>query len=1460
MPSAVQRHRVRSPTRVAYVFAAPALFVVSLYLVVFLGLNSRRGSEWLASLVSTQLAGDLEYGYLEIGPDLRRLELYDAVVRDPSGRAVIEIHRLGCSFQPLPLLQRRLMFTDCLGSDGRLLIEEQDGGRMGLVRAFQGDFFRKRRHRNPMTYVFEGITLLRLDVLIQTRDMMLLFERVDLTEGNVVAGGRYPDISANADIPRGRLLMSERMFSLGTGKASPETAEFARLRLTRPWAAARTRLPDSPDRGMLDLQLGASRIDGFHWIRENFRFNEVELNTLDGLVAVRAGGLFGIMPDRPKRPLGQNSGVRFDGHMSLSLHPDAEALDWFFPGVFDPPSRVPGVHPESDPIVFNAWGDVRFANFEWLRLRLRDVNLVRWHFDEVDLGLRQRDGRLELAPDSRVVAYGGTVTGVGSFVPRVGTWDLGLCVADLRVGDMARAWMADPLRLDASLLDVTLASDPAVCDPVVEPGLRLHGDLTRKALEIDPAYTTLPGRPIQDPMLVIDSAELLVDFDRAPLGLPVDTVRASVAMWLDQRGRVGFGDASVPGLVLRAGGDRLAFGGVIDTTAQHLEASELRVSTTGLGRWVEALGAGNLPAGIGLEAHLALQGPLEAPVVSDVGITLRNPQQSGPWPEASVEVNGRVDGDRFVVSDGSVSSPRVQLLVSGALDLFDGSVLRLRPDPGLDLRYALDGVRLSTWVEGIGRDAELAASGRVTGTLGDPVVEADTVELSDLLVAGEPFDRIAAEGVTLSNDDVAITAFELTKAGGLINGHFSWSPRTDEVDLAVIARQIGLRDLRVVSSSGVAVRGEARFDLAVRGLRTAPDVEGAALVTGLEVDRRPIGQVSMAVDTWENRVHVVGGVSGNFGVDLALPIGPDAASEPIRATVRFRQTPLEAYWPAFARSVERSAFTGELVAELYPGQDVRATADLRLDDVLVRLGGREFTVPRPVRASWSAGDEDGTMVQRVRIHELTTGVDGRDVTLRGTVVLDPRDPRLSLSLGGDIDFSLLQLLPDLIVDAEGVADVAIKVFGPLGAPAIDGELIYGNARIAPRGLGTNVVLNPGRFRVETGRIVFDAEEPVTGVLFGGDFSLWGELGLAGIVPDSADLSLFVTDLAYRVPDSFAVTLTGPVQWRAGQLADYDSWSIAGDLTLVDGRFIQDFDIVADQFAFGGLGRGVEQFALPVWMRVPAIGRMTADLAVSGRDRFFVESRVAGAALDLEFRTDLRVTGRLESMDVQGDLEALEGGTVTFRGRTFDADEAVLSFRGVRDAYGYPMPALTSELSSSIVPCAQGITSALNAADPAVTDSDRVFLTAWVSGQLPYDLNFRLESTPFYDQRDQLSLILTGCTVDALTAGSAGAPTLDAVLRPFLDVVERNVEERLDLDQVDVAPSVDGTAGIQIQDEISERFRWTLDAIFGTNDSQRQVVRGEFKVFDWLVLEVQEQTSRDEPVRLDAGVRFRVVLQ
>lgn len=1459
MQSPVERHSVRGFFRVAYVFVAPAVLLYGLYLSAFLALNSRSGSEWVSAGVSNVVAGRLEFAFAAVGPDLITADVYDARLQDLNGRTVVELRRAQCRFSPGGFVRRRIVLSRCEAYDGRVLVESLANGHVGLMDAMAGEFRPKQNVRPPPIFTLNQFEAYNVDVLISTPDLVIRFDEVELTNGRIEGGRGVFEFDADAVATGGRFLASERLFGFGAGAPAWSFIEWDIQRANRPWSLAWVRAPRAPrgERGMLDIPFDDVVIDRFRLRGEDMEVGRLLLAgpeaTFDG------NGLLRLMPEQPKLGPRERAIVAYEGEGTVTIPPDSRVLTWALPGVF--PRDRPPSQGRIDPLEFHGYGTVRFFQGA-TRLTAADVDIAGLRFDRIDTGVTWDHGHMSLSDDTELVLYGGRVTGRGSFLSDDGTWEATACVEGLDVGAMA----ADVLPADSALiehLELTLSTSPAVCDrddPSAQPGVTLSGDLTTKAFSLAPAIDTPEESPIQAPMIEGFADDVALRWRRSPAFMPRDSARVSLSASLSQRGVLTVTDIARAGLEFDTGSESLAFSGTLDLVGRRVDDGEVRVRSESLGDWLPRLGLDMTPRGLTLTASGRVDGPFDAPDIDALEASFRKPED-GPWlPAFSLDLSLDVDGDRLVVDNAALTSSAGDARARGSLTLFDGAPWQVRRDPALDVTVVLGDVNLGAIAPDIGVDATFDATFGLQGTASAPVLSGSHLEVVDFRAFGEPIDYLWVDSYRFSDDVIEAESIFLVKGKGNLRGDVlvDLESRALEADLA--GRRFRLGEIRRIAEAGVSLGGDTDFDLHLGGTLDAPTIGGRVTVEDLRPLGIDMGDVAATFYTFEGAVEVAAEVATDLDVAARIPI--DGA--PWDVDVAFHRLPIDQHVPSLEGVFERGFVSGSVEAVLDPfGEEVyQAIAELTALDL--RVEKRRFEMPRPAVLTWRAEAVDGGLEQRLAIQDAALGIDGHFLDAAGHLAAGPDGTDVLLRLVGESDFSLLRFFPDLVVDAGGLARVDLTVEGTVEDASLSGEVAFDEARIAPRGLGTSVRLGAGRFVVADSAIRVEEAEPLTGRLFGGDFTAWGEIGLDGLNPSSVDYRLFVTNLAYRIPNVANVTLTSEnLRFEAPDLRDYDTWRISGDVELVDARYYDDIEVVGDSFSFGGFGRTVESFSLPVWQRVPAIGRMNADLRIQGRDRFRVDNTIASAEMDLEFRTDLYLTGRIGEMVLVGELEALEGSTVTYRGRTFEVQQATLSFRGARDPRGYPMPVLDSELTASIRPCSRRTeTSSFDLTDTSrsLDEQQDVFLTAFVQGQLPYDLSFQLQSTPFYDQRDQLSLILTGCTVDELTVGDAGGRTLEVVLAPVIDVVERSVEERLDLDDVDLIPATDGSTGISIQDEVSERFTWRLDASLGSETTEdQQVIRGEYRLFDWLLLEIQEQSVRDEDISVDTGFRFRVRL-
>jgi len=147
---------------------------------------------------------------------------------------------------------------------------------------------------------------------------------------------------------------------------------------------------------------------------------------------------------------------------------------------------------------------------------------------------------------------------------------------------------------------------------------------------------------------------------------------------------------------------------------------------------------------------------------------------------------------------------------------------------------------------------------------------------------------------------------------------------------------------------------------------------------------------------------------------------------------------------------------------------------------------------------------------------------------------------------------------------------------------------------------------------------------------------------------------------------------------------------------------------------------------------------------------------------------------------------------------------------------------------------------------------------------PDKLDILYESDPFADQRDVLSLIFTGCTVDLLTASSASQPTLEIALGPLIGRLEREIQDVIKVEEFTIVPGVE-RAQVRISDSLTRRVSWKFELNTGFADrSDTQLGLLEFKFTDRWALQVSEQvltggTNATNQFNLNLNLNYRLPL-
>jgi hypothetical protein len=280
----------------------------------------------------------------------------------------------------------------------------------------------------------------------------------------------------------------------------------------------------------------------------------------------------------------------------------------------------------------------------------------------------------------------------------------------------------------------------------------------------------------------------------------------------------------------------------------------------------------------------------------------------------------------------------------------------------------------------------------------------------------------------------------------------------------------------------------------------------------------------------------------------------------------------------------------------------------------------------------------------VDLKDLTVSLAGATLRLSGRASLGanfvPRS--LALQANGEVSASLLEsLVPDAVSDVSGSARIDAKVSGTLDQPNVSARIDLGEIQMRLRGIS-------GRVAVESGTIELSSHELLlreVKIRINDDGRLL--IGAAGVRPGrmhivslrpklvlgKVDLPLEGVRLVYRSPGleiddlSFTLDLIGDL---------HNSLSLGGDVRLVSGRYIQDFNVRNLMLT----PRINESDSRPFWEGVPLLENLGLNLRVRTLgDGFMVQNNLA---TEIYLQVDLLVGGTLSSPTLAGDVRPTDG--------------------------------------------------------------------------------------------------------------------------------------------------------------------------------------------------------------------------
>lgn len=426
---------------------------------------------------------------------------------------------------------------------------------------------------------------------------------------------------------------------------------------------------------------------------------------------------------------------------------------------------------------------------------------------------------------------------------------------------------------------------------------------------------------------------------------------------------------------------------------------------------------------------------------------------------------------------------------------------------------------------------------------------------------------------------------------------------------------------------------------------------------------------------------------------------------------------------------------------------------------------------------------------------------------------------LNLNVDGRIDLSVISSITPLIRNGTGPVDIDLSIRGTTSDIKPYGQIKFNNNEMSPR---------EARISLENlnGTLVFDGSKielkGIAAKVDDGDISLGGYVTHQGYRPEHADLNFAGRGMRYRTGDG---TLRLELDGNLHLLGPFSNILLAGDITVLDGKYTQDFNIIDAFFsAKRKTKRAIKEAQTVFDPHLDLKIRNTGDLAIRNN------------VGDIWLNVNVEVKGTRKNPIVSGTIDTADG-KIHYLGIDFDVTKGFMEFRE-RDRAPYIEVYAQKEVGVYNVNLVlfgptDNLTLDLSAASP--------------TGQI--------------EKRDVVSLILFGATeqerVTFAQQNAGGTMASSVVGQAITGVIGTPISKITHLDVIRFESGTSGTSNISrlyIGKQLTDRLTVNFATDINTNEAV-QTVLGEYMVTDNIIL--KGSRSSDSNYRIGGALRFRL---
>ena len=1399
----VQVKVFRSHVKIPVIFLVPAAMLATLYCVVYFYANSNYMLEELPRVLHQVFGGSFQVEELVLDPSLTGAHVYGAQIREtPDDEAIVDAPEAHVEVEPVFLFVGRVVFSKGVARGAHVRLEFDQEGEINLLQALSIERDKKPRDdKRPIAVNFRSLEAENCSLTFIRPKFEFEIPDIDLPQGSIDVGRdelrmRVPDLNVR------RVDMRFR----------PEMFHF------------------EPDYGDWTFSLENIAIHQWEWWDRGFR---VERASFD------ADGAHGELEGRMDFPLDfdDEPDMNYRGRGELSIPYWSPLAQYFVRDTahFSVPMFQIAVEGSLDYI------DGR------MRARADVLETAGITFTDVYGEAELHDQYIELTEGSAQF-YGGTIDADWAFFDMLEVEYGGAgSLSGVNPAEMLTAYDVELPALAGSLSGSFEAygAVPMGGDFDIDHPLPTLTDARRELAEVTATSDWTFRRanrewlPVSE-MTLQKGAELAVDYERV---------------------KIPDAQIDVPGGQFHVDHFELDYDRMIFESPWTDRAVDIRANISNIEPWFETWGYQKV--GGELTGEFWANGPLAAP---RAGLHAEIDAPEIPVGKTMVKgssgvVDARIDDGRLTLDRLDFDSSAGNLRARGYVDLADaGGYQPLRFDyqaSDVDLTI-LDAVAGGV----LGASGKIDVKGGATGSVARPTLTYDaTIDKGE--VTWFTFRDFALKGAigrrSLRVDRLESLVAETGKIAA--SGEYGFGSGAYDFQLDIAGLELAETTYLAAIDESYRPHGVIDLQLHGEGSLDKPSVAGDIELHDMKVGNRALGDLALVANSVDDTLYVSG---------AALPVGtigfelPFSGNRGYHATFGVEHLDFARVFPEVGslEIVDHLVATGVLQVDM--ARDFSDyVVSVNMSDVRIETPSETIRTRGPLRASFDSN-------HRLQIEEATIGSRGHYVEVRGGMLLDSY--LTSMRIVGELDLALVDLvgnylfpdvLPATLVDSQGVVSVDMDIGGPPSRPIPSGTLTIQDAEFTLRDFTEPLRLNSGKIEFDRTGVVIPEADEIDGEVMGGVFSLSGNLDIEDYRPQGGRFEVWSHNLMYRVRDTANLTFDTDVTVEADDIRRPETWLVSGQVEILNALYYRNISLFEQELTgrvIGTFARRAERFEAGLLEQYPWIGDVQFDVDLRARDGFVIQSQIDRFDLDIEFRIDLQLQRTLADPRLSGEIDVISG-EVEFQGETFTVRTGSIEYTGNPQNPRVEITA-SADIQNRCVETDEfrdvgptfGFTGDF---DDTRQEIYHVLLT--VEGRLD-TLDIQFESNPYADQRDILSLMLTGCTVDELTASSATQPTLEIALGPLLGRIEKEVQNVVKLSEFTIMPGVERTQ-VRIADQFSRRLRWRFQLDTGLSErAGGQRYQLEYQLSDrWSAEFSERSTAQQENFLLDVKLKYRIPL-